>query len=315
LNDVYFGPYDFQDWLTYSPQDGSNGSVEREETTQYEVGFRQVLGNVAALNITLFYKNIVGLVNTSQFQFRRTDGGEIISGITRQNSDFGTTKGLAFSLDISRLNFLSISAQYTYSVAEGTGSSTSSSQTAVFRNNDNLAPKVIAPLAFDQRHTAVVNIDFFVPEGELGFLELFNANFLLSYNSGRPYTPMDKWNLIGDNGIISQTRGYVNSTYGPSSFRVDMKIEKSFIFENLRISPYLWIENLLDADNITGVWRSTGSPYTTDWLNTPEGKAIIANNGEGYRQDYMSLEKNPGNFGIPRTIRLGLKVNFSTIPL
>ena len=179
LNDVYFGPYDFQDWLTYNPQDGSNGSIEREETTQYEIGFRQVLGNVAALNITLFYKNIRGLVNTSDFQFRRTDGGEIINGITRQNSDFGTTKGLAFSLDISRLNFLSISAQYTYSVAEGTGSSTNSSQTAVFRNNDNLAPKVIAPLSFDQRHTAVVNIDFFVPEGELGFLELFNANIPL----------------------------------------------------------------------------------------------------------------------------------------
>jgi outer membrane receptor protein involved in Fe transport len=315
LNDVYFGPYDFEDWTSFSPQDASNGSIQREETTQYEVGFRQVLGDVAALNITLFYKNILGLVNTSQFQFRRTDGGQIINGISRQNADFGTTKGLAFSLDITRLNYLSISAQYTYAIAEGTGSSTSSSQTAVFRNNDNLAPKVIAPLAFDQRHTAVVNLDFYVPEGELGFLELFNANFLLSYNSGRPYTPMDKWNLIGDNGIIAQTRGYVNSTYGPSTFRIDMKIEKSFAFENFRISPYLWIENLLDVDNATAVYRSTGSAYTTDWLNTEEGKAIIANVGEGYAQDYHSLEMNPANFGIPRTIRLGLKVNFSTLPL
>ena len=94
-----------------------------------------------------------------------------------------------------------------------------------------------------------------------------------------------------------------------------MKVEKSFMFEKFRISPYIWIENLLDADNITAVYRSTGSPYTTGWLNTEEGKAIIATNGEGYRQDYTTLEKNPGNFGIPRTIRLGLKVNFSTIPL
>lgn len=315
LNDMYAGPYDYEDWLSFEPQGAQNGGLQSEETTQYEVGFRQILGNVAALNITLFYKNIRGLVNDANAQFRRVDGGQVLNAYYSQNTDFGTTKGLAFSFDISRLNYLSISAQYTYSVAEGTGSSTSSSATAVFRNNDRLAPKVIAPLSFDQTHTAVVNVDFYIPEGELGFLELFNANFLLSYNSGRPYTPMDKWNLIGDNGILSQTRGYVNSTYGPSSFRIDLKIEKSFIFENFRISPYLWIQNLFDADNITGVWRSTGSPYTTDWLNTEEGKAIIANVGEGYAQDYASLEKQPANFGIPRTIRLGLKINFSTIPL
>ncbi len=315
LNDMYAGPYDYNDWTTYEPQGAQNGGLNSEETTQYEVGFRQILGNVAALNITLFYKNIVGLVNDANAQFRRTGGGQILNAYYSQNTDFGTTKGLAFSLDISRLNYLSISAQYTYSLAEGTGSSTSSSSTSVFRNTDRLAPKVIAPLTFDQRHTAVVNLDFYVPEGELGFLELFNANFVLSYNSGRPYTPMDKWNLLGDNGLISSTRGYINSTYGPSSFRIDMKVEKSFVFENFRISPYIWIENLLDADNIVTVYRSTGSPYTTGWLNTDEGKAIIANNGEGYRQDYMSYERNPANFGIPRTIRLGLRVNFSTIPL
>ncbi|NWF90894.1 MAG: carboxypeptidase-like regulatory domain-containing protein [Ignavibacteriaceae bacterium] len=315
LNDMYAGPYDYEDWLSFEPQGSQNGGLNSEETTQYEVGFRQVLGSTAALNITLFYKNIRGLVNDANAQWRRTDGGQILNAYYSQNTDFGTTKGLAFSFDISRLNYLSLSAQYTYSVAEGTGSSTSSSATAVFRNNDRLAPKVIAPLNFDQRHTAVINVDFFVPQGELGFLELFNANFLFSYNSGRPYTPMDKWNLIGDNGIISQTKGYVNSQYGPSSFRVDLKIEKSFMFENFRISPYVWVENLFDADNIVAVYRSTGSPYTTGWLNTEEGKAIIANVGEGYAQDYQSYERNPANFGIPRTIRLGLKINFSTLPL
>ena len=56
------------------------------------------------------------------------------------------------------------------SFADGTGSSTNSSQTAVFRNLDNLPPKVLAPLSFDQRHTAIAIIDFYVPEGELGFL-------------------------------------------------------------------------------------------------------------------------------------------------
>ncbi|MCH7964326.1 MAG: hypothetical protein IH852_10370, partial [Bacteroidetes bacterium] len=49
--------------------------------------------------------------------------------------------------------------------------------------------------------------------------------------------------------------------------------------------------------------------YTSGFLNTAEGRAAIQSNGEGYRQDYESLERDPVNFGIPHLIRLGLKVN------
>jgi outer membrane receptor protein involved in Fe transport len=325
LNDLYFGPYSYSDWLTMSPQSGFNGDLRSEETIQYEIGFRQLLSDNSALNITAFYKNIKNLVNVETHQYRRTEGGEIINAIYPANSDFGTTKGMAFSLDVSHLSYFSISAQYTFSIAEGTGSSTSSSQTAVFRNTDGLAPKVIAPLSFDQRHTAIVNLDFYVPKGDLGWLEMFNANLLFSYSSGRPYTPMDQWNLLGDNGILATSSGYINSAFGPSSFRLDLKIEKSFAFGDIFISPYIWIENLLDADNITSVYRSTGDPNTTGWLNTTVGYAGLVNNQNrlaalgldpnGYENDYKSLESNPANYGIPRLIKLGIKLNFSNISL
>lgn len=325
LNDVYFGPYSYADWLIMSPQSGFNGALKSEETIQYEVGFRQLLGDNAALNITAFYKNIKNLVNVQTHQYRRTEGGEIINAIYPANSDFGTTKGMAFSLDVTRLSYFSVSAQYTFSIAEGTGSSTSSSQTAVFRNTDGLAPKVIAPLSFDQRHTAMINVDFYVPKGDLGWLEMLNANVLFAFSSGRPYTPMDKWNLIGDNGILSTSSGYINSAFGPSTFRIDLKLEKSFAIGDIFISPYIWIENLLDADNIVSVYRSTGDPNTTGWLNTPEGYAGLVNNQNrlaalgldpnGYENDYKSLERNPSNYGIPRLIKLGIKLNFSNISL
>ncbi|MCZ7610601.1 MAG: TonB-dependent receptor [Ignavibacterium sp.] len=313
LNDVYFGPYSYNDYLIMAPQNGFNGALKAEETVQYEVGFRQLLSDNSALNITAFYKNIRGLVNVQNHKFRRVAGGELIDAIYPENSDFGTTKGLAFSLDVTHLSYFSVSAQYTFQIAEGTGSSTSSSQTAVFRNLDNAAPKVIAPLSFDQRHTGIINIDFYVPKGELGWFEMFNANMLLSFNSGRPYTPMDQWNLLGDNGIFSKTVGYINSAYGPSSFRIDLKLEKSFALGDIILSPYLWVENLLDADNIVSVYRSTGSPNNSGFLNTPTGQLVAQNNGEGYVMDYKSLENNPANYGIPRLIKLGLKLNFSNI--
>ncbi len=237
----------------------------------------------------------------------------LLNAIGPRNADFGTIKGFAFSFDVTRLSYFSASLQYTLSFADGTGSSTNSSQTAVFRNLDNLPPKVIAPLAFDQRHTAIAILDFYVPEGELGFWELFNVNAIFSFNSGRPYTPVDQWDILGDNGLVADNTGYINSAYAPSSFRIDFKVEKGFPIGNFYLTPYVWIENLLDADNIVGVWRSTGSPYTTNWLNDPDAQGTIQQQGEGYVKDYETLEKDPNNFGIPRLIKLGLKLNFDRI--
>jgi outer membrane receptor protein involved in Fe transport len=313
LNLMFNGPFDYNDYITFQPQSGFNGGLLSEQTTQYEVGFRQLFGNNSALNITAFYKNTKGLQNYQSNKYQRVPGGETLNAIYPVNADFGTIKGFAFSFDVTRLSYFSASLQYTFSLAEGTGSSTSSSQTAVFRNNDRLPPKVIAPLEFDQRHTAILNIDFYVPEGELGFFELFNVNAVISYNSGRPYTPVDQWNILGDNGLIADNTGYINSAFGPSSLRIDLKVEKGFPIGNFYITPYVWIENLLDADNVVGVWRSTGSPSTTGWLNDPDAQPQIQSIGEGYVKDYESLEKDPQNWGIPRLIQLGLKLNFDRI--
>lgn len=313
LTDLYTGPFDLDQFISFDPQYVQDGSITSEETIQYEVGFKQLLGDNAAMNITLFYKNIKGLVNRQTNFFQRVVGGEQRTYIAPVNSDFGTTKGLAFSLDVARLSYFSVSLQYTYSIAEGTGSSTSSSQTSVFRNLNNEAPKVIAPLDFDQRHTGTFSVDFFVPKGELGFLEMTGANMLVSFSSGRPYTPLDYFDILSGNNGGPSTVGYVNSRFMPGTFRIDLKLEKSIEIGNLSITPYLWIQNLLDADNIIGVWRSTGDPYTTGFLNTQEGINNSINNGEGYVKDYQALERDPANFGAPRQIRLGLKLNLGNL--
>lgn len=214
---------------------------------------------------------------------------------------------------MTKLSYLSLSLQYTLSNAEGTGSSTNGNFTSVFRNLDNEPPKVIAPLDFDVRHTAIAIVDFYVPEGELGGWELFNLNAIFSFSSGRPYTPVDQWNIIGDNGLVADNTGYVNSAFGPSTFRIDLKLEKGFKLSNFYITPYVWVQNLLDANNVNSVYRSTGSAYTTGWLNDPDAQGQINTVGQGYVDDYESLELDPNNFGIPRLISLGLKLNFDRI--
>ncbi len=303
-------------YMTYSSNYSvNNGYIESEVTTQYEIGFRQVLGeNTAALNITAFYKNTEGLANQVIQKYVRSAGGEVLNYYTTSNSDFGTVKGLAFTLDIPSISYFSSSLNYTYSISEGTGSSQNSSFTAAFRNTDGYTPKVIAPLDFDQRHTGVISLNFFIPKGENGLLEMLAADLLISFNSGRPYTPLETQNLLEGSTNWGDTKGYVNSRYAPGSMKVDLKVEKTFALGNsLGITPYVWVDNLFDAVNAVNVWRSTGSPETTGYLSTDEGKKLIAQYGEDWKADYEALERNPANFGVPRLIKLGLKLNFSTL--
>ena len=313
LNNLYAGAFDYNDLLADDALTLFNGQVNSEVTTQYELGFRQVIGDVAALNITAFYKNTKGLINTQLVFFQRTPGGAFNEYYSPMNTDFGTIKGLAFSLDVARVSYFTMKVDYTLSNAEGTGSSTSSNFIAAFRNTGpDRIPKVIAPLDFDQAHTGVVNFDFFVPEGDLGFFELTNINMLVSFSSGRPYTPLAEQSLLEGSSNWGDTKGYVNSANGPGNLRVDLKIEKGFRIGTAYITPYLWIENLLDGDNAVSVWRSTGDPNSTAWLATRSGQAFTEGNKypTQFKQDYESLERNPFNFGIPRLFKLGLKVNF-----
>jgi len=321
LTDLYSTPIADETLLQSQNLQINTGHLTSEKTTQYELGFMQVLGdNKAGLNITMFYKNTTGLIDQTTRLFQRISGGEILRYYGPANTDFGTIRGIAFTLDVARMSYYTMSINYTYSKAEGTGSSTSSSTIATFRNVDGEVPKVIAPLDFDQRHTGTISVGFSTHKGELGIFENMNASVLASFNSGRPYTPLFIQNLVAGSSNYGDSRGYVNSAYGPGSLLVNFRVEKSFIIGQLKFTPYLWIENLLNTVNELSVYRSTGSAYSTGFLNTPEGQAA-SKNSPNWMNDYHTLELNPSTntdtglpyFGIPRMIRLGLTMNYESI--
>lgn len=291
------------------------GHLHMESTTHYEFGFNQQIGNVASIDITAFYKNVRGLTNIVREKTLR--GQDTIVYMTPTNTDFGTVKGMSMGLDVRKIGPVSARVDYTLSVAEGTGSSQSSSFVAAFRNPDGQIPKAIAPLDFDQRHTLVtsISLNYGKDEGPMMFgsrwLQRTSTNFLISYNSGRPYTPLDYVNLLTGETNQGNVTYYVNSAYGPSNFRIDMKFQKEFdITKGVAGVVYLWVQNLLDADNAVSVYRSTGAPDNTAYLDTPEGQALAKDRGEDFVKDYKALEKNPLNYGIPRMIRLGFRVKF-----
>lgn len=292
----------------------NTGHLKAESTTQYEFGFKNQIGNIASLDITAFYKNIKGLTNIISQRFRR--GQLDLVYLSSTNSDFGTVKGFAFQLNLRRVGPLSTRIDYTYSLAEGTGSSETSSYVAAFRNPRGEVPSAIAPLDFDQRHTLTANLDIRAGKGQgprlLGvkLLQETGINILFNYNSGRPYTPVEYLNALDDISNYGSLTQYINSAYAGDFFRIDLKLDKTFSIGRLSLVPYLWIQNLLDRDNYIDVWRSTGQPDNTAYLETPQGQQTVKSAGEGYASDYRAYERLPDNYGIPRLIRLGLRINY-----
>ena len=127
LEDLYVGPYDLYDFITMGSSicpNRNNHRAKKRLSMKSDSGRRSAIA--AALNITAFYKNIKGLVNRQTKFFQRTPGDEKLTYIAPTNADFGTTKGLSLSLDANRISYFSLSLQYTYQLAEGTGSSTGS---------------------------------------------------------------------------------------------------------------------------------------------------------------------------------------------
>lgn len=318
LLDIYGGWFAMEALERDNNRTAFTGHLQSESTTQYEFGFRQQFGNVASLDITAFYKNVKGLTNYITY-FTRI-GASSKRYMSTANTDFGTIRGLAFAVNLRRIGPLSAKLDYTLSTAEGTGSSQASSFTAAFRNTNGEIPKSIAPLNFDQRHTLTASIDIRADKDEgpaIGNFKVFEntgLNLLINYNSGRPYTPLEYINILpGAATNAGDLTQYINSAVGGGCFRIDLKIDRTIkLFGNATLVPYLFVQNVLGAENPTDYYASTGLPDNSAFLDTELGQGFIdsSKDPEAFKSDYEALERDPENYGIPRIIRLGLKLRF-----
>ena len=87
-----------------------------------------------------------------------------------------------------------------------------------------------------------------------------------------------------------------------------MKMERRFQIGSYSLTPYVWVQNLLDTENIYAVYEGTGEANTSGYLESAEGQSRAANptTGEEFAYRYDFAQNNPKNYGIPRMILLGL---------
>ena len=75
---------------------------------------------------------------------------------------------------------------------------------------------------------------------------------------------------------------------------------------------YLLVRNLFDTRNILNVYRATGNVNDDGYLNAASFQNSIStqNDEDAFRYYYALKADNPYNYGVPRQIRLGCKIDF-----
>lgn len=309
------------DYLEYKIRTGGyffafgNPNLEPEETTAYEAGWQRRVSDNTSIDITAFYKDIKNLTQVV------TQPAIPNSFSTYRNTDYGTVKGIEFSLDMRRNRNISTQFNYTLAYADGTGSFANTQSNIAWTNGE--PPKQTSALEFDQRHkvTGVVDIRTGDSEGpKLGDfypLERSGINFIFAAGSGFPYAPMRVYNEVTLGAISPNPAGPINSRRQPWQYRVDMKANREIPISGLNLDVYVWVINLFNRENVVDVYEGSGLPNETGWLATPEGQAFIANNGEIHdasfltgEEKYLIKQADPRNYDTPRQIRIGARWTF-----
>ncbi|MDD5061211.1 MAG: TonB-dependent receptor [Candidatus Marinimicrobia bacterium] len=310
LSDLYLSPFYLDAFVNrggyFTTLDNPN--LEPPKTTSYEIGFKQMLGNIASLQLTAFYKETEDLIQVLNVT---TDVTNIAFS---RNGDFGNIKGLDIIFNLRRYKNLSASFNYELQFATGTGSATASNFNIAWQGGARgNFPKFAMPLDFEQRHTGSVNLDYrFGKTDGPTFLHNAGANLMFSFNSGQPYTLMQIFPTMPftgryDNTNLSETPvSAVNSQATPWSFKLDLKLDKKFYIGSVQLTAYAYVLNLLNTENVSDIWITTGLPDDTGYLGTSAGQTYWNSLTDEQKSLWKMREMDYNNYGSPRQIRLGL---------
>ncbi len=322
-NNAQFDDYFF---LQYRRGDViNNPNLKFTQVTDYEIGFRQQIGDNSSLGIIGSYREFKNLIQ--QYKYIQAWPFDYI---TYGNLDFSTVKSFRLEYELRDLGNVNVSANYQLQFVEGTGSGTSTSSNLV---NAGLGQqRSVFPLDYDTRHTIKGTFDFHYKDGKKydgpvirGKKVLENAGFNLIFNvvSGRPYTQNTIATPEGLTGVSARSpiKGTINGSNLPAQFYTDLNIDKNFTFSSKKIDGrtveyrmrvFLTVQNLFNEANVLSVFRYTGSAYSDGFVTSPQAIENLraATNVQSFVDLYNVRIVNPNNFALPRLTRIGIQLTF-----
>ena len=178
----------------------ANPNLRGQRVINYEIGFKQRVGESSALSFAAFYTEQRDLIQS--YLYTNAYPNQYFS---YENADFGTIQGLILGLQTRGTKNLSFRAGYTLQFAKGTGSTASSNLKIIASGQPNL--RTLTSLDFDQRHKISANINFRFDNGasyngpitrkqkkgeetvkEIRWLENSGISLMFSAASGMPYS-------------------------------------------------------------------------------------------------------------------------------
>ena len=313
-------PFDYLDLL--NSDNGNlvnNPDLRPQKTTEYELGFKQILTEKSALKISAYYREMRDLLQTVNYAEAYP-----ITYVAYGNRDFGTVKGFTLEYELRRTKNFKLDANYTLQFADGTGSSSTTGVNLAQAGQPNL--RFILPLNFDNRHQILVRMDYRYGMGaryngptwgDTKILEGFGVNVTANGISGSPYTKRNlPFPLTANASSEALVEGQINGLRLPWQVTFDMRINKVFGIgkssSNKTFEVYLQILNLFNTFNVTNVYAYTGDPDDDGYLASSEGQIRIQQqvSEQAFIDMYNRRLINPFNYGLPRRVRLGLAYNF-----
>jgi len=331
LSEVFATPLDYYYLNQNSNSIIPNPDLKPEKVFDYELGFQQEITRNSAITINGFYKERKDMIQVRPYLFAFPN-----TYFTYGNRDFSTTKGFVLKYDLRRVGNISMLLSYTLQFAEGTGSSSTSSNGTAGAGSvaqQGLLQNLIAaqlpnlrfafPLSNDSRHNINLNLDYRYDRGEgpvVGGKHIFQnagANLVFRTRSGEPYTRYQFSNAQ----VIA---GGVQGARLPWHYMMDLRVDKEFDLSfgsdangrrsgnRYSLTAFAYVTNLLNTRDVLGVYGFTGQADDNGFLTTPQGmqEASIKVSPESYTELYRLSNQRPDYLNNPRRINLGLQFNF-----
>ncbi len=259
-----------------------NPDLAPEETVAYEVGIKHQFDDVTMIDITGYYKDITGLIDMQRRFFTAVNSYDLYI-----NGDYGNVRGAEFTVMRRPSNFISFTANYTYSIAKG--KSSDAWQNYTYNWAGWVIPKRESFLEWDQRHAINTNFDFRIPRNEgpvwggNRYLQGLGLSVQWNFGSGFPYNASSQ----------ATSDPEINGERYPFTMNTTAKLNKMFYMGDTSLNVYVWVINLFNRVNINNIIDAA-------WYDADQnGNGIPDHNPRG-------SQGNPGAYARRRRIRFGI---------
>jgi len=318
---------------TRNNQTFANPALTPRIKTNYEIGFRQVLseqrrgeGIASIIGITTSYSEIRNDINLFFY-----NQAYPISYTSYTNIDFSTIKSFRTDIQIKKDKTLTLNANYSLLFANGTGSNSGSARALIASGQPNL--RSLFPLGdLDIRHSVKANLnydfgggknprtgkdEYMGPEKYKKYLEYASAGLIFTGLSGLPYTATTQTVAIGSTDR-SPIKGDPFGSRLPWTYNMDFQLSKGWNIDYAGhqkhgvLYTFILISNVLNTQNIVGVWPYTGQADDDGYLTSPRGQQALASqlDAQSFTALYRVITNNPGFYRGPRFAQLGVRFQF-----